>query len=92
MSKRHRNNDTQPRQPRPSKLDMLALAVTQDVTHLATADILRKRNVIQCELDATDSEIAELSLKISAARQKRQKIVATFAGMNDAISRRQICD
>jgi len=70
---------------------MLALAVTQDVTHLATADIIRKRNVVQCELNAVDAEIAELSLAISAARQKRQKVIATFAGMNEAINRRQIC-
>ena len=95
MSKhrKHRRHHSEgaPRR-RPTKSEVLAHAVVQDVINLSTPDIQRKRTVIQCELDAVESEISEGLARLALLRQKREKIGATLMGLGWVIDKRQVCE
>jgi len=94
MARRHKreqeNDHVSPK--RKSRSDVITTAATQDVSDLATTDILRRRSVLQCEIDVADHELAELTSRVAATRVKRERLYATMIGLNLAIGRRQICD
>lgn len=94
MAKHNKRDRDEPRisPRRRSRTEVITTAATQDVSDLGTSDILRRRSVLQCEIDATEGEIAELTSRVAAGRAKRERLFAVMVGLNLAISRRQICD
>lgn len=77
---------------RTSRIEHLIVATAQDVGQLSTPDILRKRDVIVCEIEAIEAEMNEMATRTAAAKPRRAKLEATLAGITLAINRRQICE
>lgn len=82
MSKRRKknNNGAEPR-VRTSRLEMVAAEAVQNHGHLATTDIVRRRDVLSSQLENLDAELFELMTRTAEARGKRAKVEATLAGI-----------
>ena len=95
--KRLHFNDGGPREipratpPRPSKLDSITISACQEVTHLSTSDIVRRRTVLQCETTALESEQNELQARMILIKERIAKSWAILAGLNQAIGKRMVC-
>lgn len=73
----------QPVRKRRTRDEVLVTAVVQEIRHSATNDLLRKRGVQECELDAVGSEIVELTTQLESLKLRRRKLEISI----DAITR-----
>lgn len=77
-----------PRPKRPSRLDVIIETTVQSYTHDSTEDVTRRRQVLVCEAEAVNDEIASLQQRLAQARADRQEIDARLIGLTAVIARR----
>jgi len=66
--------------------EVFVASVIQDNGHFATTDIIRKRHVTECELQAIIDEMAELQLRIVQAKARRKRAELTLIGLEQVIA------
>ena len=73
---------------RPTKYAVITAIASEEVNHLGTKDISRKRMLAVHELNLTEGEISELTMRLAESKEKFKKIVATIDGYNIAVGKR----
>jgi len=73
---------------KPTKYAVLTAIASEEVNHLSTADISRKRMLAVHELNITEGEISELTIRLAESKEKFKKIVAMIDGYNVAVGKR----
>ena len=86
--KKSKTAQTQPARKRTTRLDMIATESMQNHSHMATSDIVRRRDVLTAEVEATDAELIELMARTAEARSRRAKTEAALAGIMQVLLNR----
>ena len=76
------------RAKKPTKLDLVVTGTMQDYAHISTMDIVRRRCVLACEMNSVDSEIRELSVRVTDAKERSKQLEATMTGLERVIGKR----
>ncbi len=71
-----------------SKFDNKVRETVQGMSGHCTTDILRRRSIVVCSQTALETEIAELSMKLSIARSYQKENEAVLAGYTIILERR----
>ena len=73
---------------RPTKYAVITAIASEEVNHMSTADISRKRMLAVHDLNITEGAISELTMRLAESKEKFKKIVATIDGYNIAVGKR----
>lgn len=83
-----RRRQTTQRQPRMTKFDRLVSTTIQDHAHLSTADIARKRRVLECEQFERELKITELVAQLADVRRLKTDTDAVLFGLGAVVAGR----
>jgi hypothetical protein len=72
----------------PKKLDAITLAAMQDFAHIGSAEIMRRRSILQFAAKTLHLEIIDLTTRLMTAKTTLKQHEARIAGMNQVIAKR----
>lgn len=70
------------------RLDTVAATAIQDNAHLASTDILRRRQILDHEATVLESEASELSARLNDTRRRLRRISSTLNGIGLVLASR----
>lgn len=68
----------------------LAASTAQDVAHLSTDHITRRRMILACNATALEQEIVSLSAQLANARDERWRVEAMLDGLATVVAKRSL--
>lgn len=75
-------------QRRPSKFERIIEAAEHGYAHTATTDIMRRRMVITKEIEVSEMEISELTMKLKNSKLIKGNLEAEARGLASVILKR----
>lgn len=71
---------------RPTRLDVVVIESVQNHGHLSSADLIRRRELLNAEVAAAEAELIEITARTTDLRVRKAKAEATLAGITQVLA------